>query len=59
MVNRNDETVDLVLIGGRAVVRGGTPTELLGAQRTGSFLRVGQATPPPQTTTEAELAHVN
>lgn len=59
MVNRNDETVDLVLIGGRAVVRGGTPTELLGVQRTGSFLRAGQATPPPQTTTEAELAHVN
>ena len=37
MVNRNDETVDLVLISGNAVVRHGVPTELLGAERTGSF----------------------
>nr|WP_221218207.1 MULTISPECIES: amidohydrolase family protein [unclassified Mycolicibacterium] len=59
MVNRNDDAVELVLIGGRAVVRNGQPTDVLGAQRTGSFLRVGRATPAPRTTTESELAHVN
>jgi N-acyl-D-aspartate/D-glutamate deacylase len=42
MVNRNDDAVDLVLIGGRAVVRNGVPTEALGAERTGRFLRAGQ-----------------
>jgi N-acyl-D-aspartate/D-glutamate deacylase len=47
MVNRNDGTVDLVLVGGRAVVRDGEPTELLGSERTGSFLRVGHKTPAP------------
>ena len=31
MVNRNDETVDLVLISGNAVVRHGVPTELFGS----------------------------
>lgn len=46
MVNRNGEAVDLVLIGGNAVVRHGVPTELLGAERTGSFLRAGQRTAP-------------
>lgn len=45
MVNRNDDTVDLVLIGGRTVVRDGSPTAILGAERTGSFLRVGERTP--------------
>jgi N-acyl-D-aspartate/D-glutamate deacylase len=59
MVNRNDDAVELVLIGGRGVVRDGRPTELLGVQRTGSFLRVGRSTPAPGTTTESELAHVN
>lgn len=58
MVNRNDETVDLVLVGGRVVVRGGAPTALLGVQRTGSFLKAGQATPPPRATVERELADV-
>lgn len=42
MVNRNDGTVDLVLVGGRAVVRHGSPTDVLGVERTGSFLRAGQ-----------------
>ncbi|MFN8088980.1 MAG: amidohydrolase family protein [Mycobacterium sp.] len=46
MVNRNDETVDLVLISGNAVVRHGVPTELLGAERTGSFLRAGRQAAP-------------
>jgi N-acyl-D-aspartate/D-glutamate deacylase len=45
MVNRNDQTVDLVLIGGRTVVRDGAPTAMLGAERTGSFLRAGERTP--------------
>jgi N-acyl-D-aspartate/D-glutamate deacylase len=59
MVNRNNDAVELVLIGGRAVVRNGEPTSTLGAERTGSFLRVGRTTPAPLTTTESELAHVN
>jgi N-acyl-D-aspartate/D-glutamate deacylase len=42
MVNRNDATVKLVLVGGRAVVRDGVPTEVLGAERTGSFLPAGR-----------------
>ncbi|RDH79625.1 hypothetical protein DVS77_05235 [Mycolicibacterium moriokaense] len=41
MVNRNDETVSAVLVGGRTVFRNGTPTELVGNVRTGSFLRAG------------------
>ncbi len=59
MVNRNNDVIDLVLIGGRAVVRDGEPTPVLGAERTGSFLRVGRTTPAPGTTTESELAHVH
>lgn len=47
MVNRNDDAVELVLIGGRAVVRHGRPTEVLGVERTGSFLRAGQRTEVP------------
>ncbi len=43
MVNRNDATVSTVLIGGRAVVIDGQPTGILGKQRTGSFLRAGEA----------------
>ena len=53
MVNRNDAAVNLVLIGGRTVVLDGVPTDLLGARRTGSFLRAGQRTAAP-----AELADV-
>jgi len=58
MVNRNDDTVKLVLIGGRPVVRDGVPTELLGTERTGSFLRAGQPTAAPRTT-KSEFAHAN
>ncbi len=39
MVNRNDDTVNAVLVAGRAVFLDGQPTEVLGVQRTGSFLR--------------------
>ena len=56
MVNRNDAAVNLVLIGGRTVVRDGVPTELLGATRTGSFLRAG--TPTAAAVHEKELADV-
>ncbi len=48
MVNRNDATVSRVLISGRTVVLDGEPTELLGTERTGSFLRVGQRVAPYQ-----------
>jgi N-acyl-D-aspartate/D-glutamate deacylase len=42
MVNRNDETVPLVMVGGRTVWRDGAATPLLGAERTGVFLRAGE-----------------
>lgn len=42
MVNRNDETVCSVLVGGHGVVVDGKPTEILGKERTGVFLRAGQ-----------------
>lgn len=45
MVNRNDDTVSAVLVGGRAVFLDGQPTEVLGTRRTGSFLRANTATP--------------
>lgn len=45
MVNRNDQAVPAVFVSGRAVVLDGQPTNLLGAQRTGSFLRADTRTP--------------
>ena len=58
MVNRNDAAVNLVLIGGRTVVRDGLPTEILGVARTGCFLRAGQRAAAPATTdTEKEYSH--
>jgi len=45
MVNRNDATVTAVLVGGRPVFLDGEPTEVLGHERTGVFLRAGQANP--------------
>ena len=39
MVNRNDETVQAVFVSGRALFRDGQPTEILGRERTGGFLR--------------------
>ncbi|OMB99436.1 hypothetical protein A5733_06090 [Mycobacterium sp. NS-7484] len=41
MVNRNDETVTAVLVGGRTVFADGELTALVGHQRTGRFLRAG------------------
>ncbi len=57
MVNRNDAAVNLVLIGGRTVVEDGVPTAVLGAIRTGSFLRAGTRTAAP-VHDETELADV-
>jgi N-acyl-D-aspartate/D-glutamate deacylase len=45
MVNRNDDTVSAVLVAGRAVFLNGQPTQVLGSQRTGSFLRADTSTP--------------
>ena len=45
MVNRNDATVSLVMVGGRAVWRAGSPTAALGNERTGQFLRAGEPAP--------------
>jgi N-acyl-D-aspartate/D-glutamate deacylase len=45
MVNRNDDTVSAVFVGGRAVFLDGQPTELVGAQRTGRFLRAAHRSP--------------
>jgi N-acyl-D-aspartate/D-glutamate deacylase len=45
MVNRNDDTVSAVLVAGQAVFLNGQATEVLGTQRTGSFLRANATTP--------------
>lgn len=55
MVNRNDDTVSAVLVGGRAVFLDGAPTALLGTERTGSFLRAKGT----DAHSKAELAHAN
>lgn len=39
MVNRNDATVEAVFVSGRQVFRHGQPSEILGRERTGGFLR--------------------
>ena len=45
MVNRDDDTVAAVFVGGRAVFLDGNPTPLVGAQRTGRFLRAAHKAP--------------
>lgn len=57
MVNRNDETVTAVLVGGRTVFADGRLTELVGKQRTGRFLRAARQT-PSISTEESELTGV-
>ncbi len=44
MVNRNDATVPAVLVAGQTVFRNGVPTEILGKERTGRFLRCEEKT---------------
>ena len=52
MVNRNDATVEAVFVSGREVFRNGQPTEILGRQRTGGFLRAdGRPRNVPQAVT--------
>ncbi len=55
MVNRNDATVPLVMVGGRAVWRDGAATEALGQERTGRFLRAGTRSAEPRTTPSAQV----
>ncbi len=57
MVNRNDDTVSAVLVAGRVVFLDGTPTEVVGSERTGRFLRAGHHAPAPAPE-EPELASV-
>ena len=58
MVNRNDDTVNAVFVGGRAVFLDGKATDLVGKQRTGRFLRAAHKAPAP-TAPEGELASVS
>ena len=55
MVNRNDDTVPAVLVGGRTVVRNGEPTDMVGTVRTGSFLRAGRKVPAPRVPAAARI----
>lgn len=57
MVNRNDETVTAVLVGGRTVFADGRLTDLVGRQRTGRFLRAAHQT-PSISAEESELTRV-
>lgn len=45
MVNRNDDTVTAVFVGGRQVFASGVPSDLVGKQRTGRFLRAAHRAP--------------
>jgi N-acyl-D-aspartate/D-glutamate deacylase len=58
MVNRNDETVTAVFVGGRAVFLDGEATDVVGTQRTGRFLRAAHKA-PALSAPEAELASVS
>ncbi len=58
MVNRNDDTVSAVLVAGHAVFLNGQPTEVLGTQRTGSFLRANTTTPATTVTAAEPVATV-
>jgi N-acyl-D-aspartate/D-glutamate deacylase len=57
MVNRNDETVTAVFVGGRQVFAAGIPTELVGHRRTGRFLRAAHRSPALPTQKD-EMTHV-
>lgn len=56
MVNRNDAAVPAVFVGGRRVVTDGEPTPLLGAERTGQFLRAEQPGAPVPSADAVEAA---
>ena len=57
MVNRNDDTVSAVFVGGRAVFLDGQPTGLVGTRRTGRFLRAAHRA-PAVTERDGALEHV-
>ena len=57
MVNRNDDTVNAVLVGGRAAFLDGKATDIVGKQRTGRFLRAAHRAPAPHAE-RVELASV-
>ncbi len=58
MVNRNDDTVNAVFVGGRAVFLDGKATDIVGKHRTGRFLRAVHKA-PAVTAQEGELASVS
>ena len=58
MVNRNDDTVAAVFVAGRAVFLDGEPTEIVGTERTGRFLRAADRASAP-TVEKPELASVS
>ena len=60
MVNRNDETVKAVFVGGRAVFLNGEATDLVGRRRTGRFLRAAHKAPaiPAQKDMRDEISRV-
>ena len=58
MVNRNDETVRAVFVGGRVVFADGKYTALVGRRRTGRFLRAAHRTPALRTE-KGELSSVS
>ncbi|MQW76591.1 amidohydrolase family protein [Nocardioides sp. dk4132] len=58
MVNRNDATVPLVMVGGRAVWRDGAPTDALRSERTGRFLRAGEESREPLPATRRTASDV-
>ncbi len=56
MVNRNDATVPAVFIAGRRVVADGEPTEIVGLERTGQFLRAEQGSVAVPAATRTDVA---
>ena len=54
MVNRNDATVSAVLVGGRPVYLDGEPTDVVGRERTGVFLRAGRSNPVAPAAADAQ-----
>jgi N-acyl-D-aspartate/D-glutamate deacylase len=58
MINRNDDTVNAVLVVGRAVFLDGKATDLVGKQRTGRFLRAAHKA-HADTVQESESASVS
>jgi N-acyl-D-aspartate/D-glutamate deacylase len=58
MVNRNDETVRAVFVGGRAVFLDAEATDIVGTTRTGRFLRAAHEA-PAQMIQQSELSSVS